>query len=46
MWKWYVHWNSWAFGKVFRLNSSLMWGINPYMSYRFGPIEVRKYELK
>jgi len=35
--KWYWHKGSWAFGVINRFNSG-----NPYTSYRFGPIEIRK----
>lgn len=44
MWKFYIWWNNWSFGKTRRMNGSLMWGFNPYVSYRIGPIEIRKYE--
>jgi hypothetical protein len=39
----YTYWKSWSFGKTFRMNGSLMWGYDPYISYRFGPFEVRRY---
>ena len=38
MTKIYWHWNYWAFHKISRFNSG-----NPYTSYRFGPLEIRKY---
>lgn len=37
----HVNWASWNFGKVTRLNGSLMWGFNPYTSYYLGPLELR-----
>jgi hypothetical protein len=42
--KFYVHWGSWSIGTTYRLNGSLMWGWNPYTSYRLGPFELRIYE--
>lgn len=52
VWKWnlkpgvelYAYLKSWGFGKQTRLNGSLMWGWNPYVSYRLGPFELRKYQ--
>jgi len=43
MWKFYVYWRHWAFHRVFRLNTSFMYGPQPYVSYRFGPFELRRY---
>lgn len=37
----YAHWTDWNFGKVMRLNGSMMWGFNPYTSYSLGPFELR-----
>lgn len=33
----YWHWNYWALDNCVRFNNG-----NPYMSYRFGPLEIRK----
>lgn len=41
--RFYWHWRYWALGATFRLNGDLMWGFNPYTSYRFGPLEYRRY---
>jgi len=35
---WHWHWSAWDFGSTFRFNNG--W---PYMSYRVGPLEIRKY---
>ena len=43
MWKFYVYWREWEFSRRTRLNGSLYWGFNPYISYRIGPFEFRRY---
>lgn len=42
--EYYWRWKNWNFGKVRRMNGSLMWGWNPYTSYYIGPLEIRRYD--
>ena len=42
----HTYWKYWGFGRIMRLNGSMMWGWNPYTSYRFGPFDLRIYAYR
>ena len=43
-WEFYIHWTCWSFSKTHRMNGTLYWGWNPYVSYRLGPFDLRIFK--